>query len=32
MAVTLRVSSQTALKGGHGFEIADRMENLCDGD
>ena len=25
------VSSQTAVKGGHGFEIAVRMENLCGG-
>ena len=25
------VSSQTAVKGGHGFEIAVRMENLCSG-
>ena len=26
------VSSQTAAKGGHGFEIAARMENLRGGD
>ena len=26
------VSSQTAVKGGHGFEIAIRMDNLRDGD
>ena len=25
------VSSQTAVKGGHGFEIAVRMENLRSG-
>ena len=26
------VSSQTAVKGGHGFEIAVRMDNLRGGD
>ena len=26
------VSSQTAVKGGHGFEIAARMDNLRGGD
>ena len=26
--VTVLVSSQTAVKGGHGFEIAVRMDNL----
>ena len=26
------VSSQTAMKGGHGFEIAIRVENLRGGD
>ena len=26
------VSSQTAVKGGHGFEMAVRMDNLRDGD
>ena len=26
------VSSQTAVKGGHGFEIAVRMDNLLGGD
>ena len=26
------VSSQTAVKGGHGFEIAVRMDNLVGGD
>ena len=26
------VSSQTALKGGHGFEIAVKMDNLRGGD
>ena len=26
------VSSQTAVKGGHRFEIADRMDNLRGGD
>ena len=26
------VSSQTAVKGGHGFEIAVRMDNLHGGD
>ena len=26
------VSSQTAVKGGHGFEIEVRMDNLCGGD
>ena len=26
------VSSQTAVKGGHGFEIAIRMDNLRGGD
>ena len=26
------VSSQTAVKGGHGFEIAVRMDNLRSGD
>ena len=26
------VSSQTAVKGGHGFEIAVRMDNLHRGD
>ena len=26
--VTMLVSSQTAVKGGHGFEIAVRMDNL----
>ena len=26
------VSSQTAVKGGHSFEIAVRMDNLCGGD
>ena len=30
--VTLLVSSQTAVKGGHGFEIAVRMDNLRGGD
>ena len=31
-AVTVLVSSQTAVKGGHGFEIAVRMDNLRGGD
>ena len=26
------VSSQTAVKGGHGFEIAVRMDNMRGGD
>ena len=30
--VTVLVSSQTAVKGGHGFEIAVRMDNLSGGD
>ena len=30
--VTVLVSSQTAVKGGNGFEIAVRMDNLCGGD
>ena len=30
--VTVLVSSQTAVKGGHGFEIAVRMDNLRGGD
>ena len=30
--VTLLVSSQTAAKGGHGFEVAVRMDNLLGGD
>ena len=30
--VTLLVSSQTAVKGGHGFEIAVSMDNLRGGD
>ena len=29
---TALVSSQTAVKGGHGFEIAVRMDNLRGGD
>ena len=29
---TVLVSSQTAVKGGHGFEIAVRMDNLRGGD
>ena len=29
---TVLVSSQTAVKGGHGFEIAVRMDNLRVGD
>ena len=32
MGVTVLVSSQTAVKGGHGFEIAVRMDNLRGGD
>ena len=30
--VTVLVSLQTAVKGGHGFEIAVRMDNLRGGD
>ena len=30
--VTVLVSSQTAVKGEHGFEIASRVDNLCGGD
>ena len=30
--VTVLVSSQTVVKGGHGFEIAVRMDNLRGGD
>ena len=30
-SVTVLVSSQTAVKGGHGFEITVRMENLRGG-
>ena len=30
--VTVLVSSQTAVKGGHGFEIAVSMDNLRGGD
>ena len=30
--VTVLVSPQTTVKGGHGFEIAVRMENLRVGD
>ena len=30
--VTVLVSSQTAVKGGHGFEIAVRLDNLLGGD
>ena len=30
--VTVLVSSQTAVKGGYGFEIAIRMDNLRGGD
>ena len=30
--VTVLVSSQTAVKGGHGFEIAVRMDDLRGGD
>ena len=30
--VTVLVSSQTAVKGGHGFGIAVRMDNLRGGD
>ena len=30
--VTVLVSSQTAVKGGHGFEIAVRIDNLRGGD
>ena len=30
--VTVLVSSQTAAKGGHGFEIAARIDNLRGGD
>ena len=29
---TVLVSSQTAVKGGHGFEIEVRMDNLSGGD
>ena len=32
IGVTVLVSSQTAVKDGHGFEIAVRMDNLRDGD
>ena len=32
MGVTVLVSSQTAVKDGHGFEIAVRMDNLSGGD
>ena len=32
LGVTALVSSQTAVKGGHGFEIAVRMDNLRGGD
>ena len=32
LGVTVLVSSQTSAKGGHGFEIAVRMENLRGGD
>ena len=31
-AVTVLVSSQTAVKGGHAFENAVRMDNLPGGD
>ena len=30
--IPVLVSSQTAVKGGHGFEIAVRMDNLRGGD
>ena len=32
LGVTVLVSSQTAVKGGHGFEIAVRIDNLRGGD
>ena len=32
IGTTVLVSSQTAVKGGHGFEIAVRMDNLRGGD
>ena len=32
LGVTVLVSSETAVKGGHGFEIAVRMDNLPGGD
>ena len=32
MGVTVLVSSQTGVKGGHGIEMAVRMDNLRGGD